>query len=239
MPFVSATSPWLNENSFRGFAKGVPGPTMNLNGTVTKTFVLLGIVGAGAVLGGWFPHAALIAHTVAPPVSQPNLVRMPAATASNPSQFLLWASGFGSLLALMGLAGWFFFDWFVEGAQFWMALAFSLVEGMAIGAITVATNGAYPGVALLAVLATCSLVALMLVLYSCGMGLDVSPITAGIAAAVVTALAGLVVCPSSKPSALRPSWRGRVPFFTALECAVALCFSPKSFRAASATSRMP
>jgi uncharacterized YccA/Bax inhibitor family protein len=193
MPLLSATSPWLNENSFRGFATGVPGPTMTLNGTVTKTFLLLGVMGAGAVLGGWFPHAALVAHTVAPPVAHPNLVRMPVSTAYDPSQLLLWASGFGSLLALIGLVGWFFFDWFVKGAQVWIALAFSLVEGMAIGALTVATNGAYPGVALLAALATCGLVAVMLALYSCGLGLKVSPITAGIIAAVVTALAGLAV----------------------------------------------
>jgi uncharacterized YccA/Bax inhibitor family protein len=118
---------------------------------------------------------------------------MPASTAYDLSQLLLWASGFGSLLAFVGLIGWFFFDWFVKGAQFWIALAFSLVKGMAIGALTVATNGAYPGVALLAVLATCGLVALMLALYSCGMGLDLSPITAGIIAAVVTALAGFAV----------------------------------------------
>ncbi len=193
MPFLSATSPWLNENSFRGFAKGVPGPTMTLNGTVTKTFLLLGIMGSGAVLGGWFPHAAPVAQTVAPPGTPTNLVPMPVSMAYNSSQVLLWVSGFESLLALIGLVGWFFFAWFVEGAQVWISLAFSLVEGMAIGALTVATNSAYPGVALLAVLATCGLVALMLALYSCGMGLEVSPITAGIIAAVVAALAGLAV----------------------------------------------
>ena len=66
MPIIVSNYPYITENSFRSFVRGEPGPTMTTNGVVGKTFLLLGLLALGAVVGGYFVPAAKAARSLWP-----------------------------------------------------------------------------------------------------------------------------------------------------------------------------
>ncbi len=153
---------------------------MTLNGTVTKTLLLLGFVLAGTVVGEHFLHAALVARDLTPatPRSLYIIFSVP----------FFWPGAFAFLLGVIASVAWFF-----DSAQVYLAPAFAFVQGMCIASVAAATNARYPGVAAIAALATCGLLAVLLLMYHWRMAVDAGPITVGAVAAGVTLVAGAIV----------------------------------------------
>jgi uncharacterized YccA/Bax inhibitor family protein len=150
---------------------------MTLNGTVSKTLLLMGFVLAGAAVGAHYPHSGLVARDLTPVT--PWRLYMAFAVP------FFWPGLFASLLALIGFVAWFF-----ERAQPYLATAFAFVQGMCMASLAAATNARYPGVAAMAALATCALLAVLLGMYHCGAVIDASPLKVGAVAAFVTLVCG-------------------------------------------------
>jgi uncharacterized YccA/Bax inhibitor family protein len=191
-------NPWLNENSFRDFTRGGSEPTMSLKGTVAKTFLLMGVMLAGAAFGAWLPHAVLgdatlVARALGPPIMQSSVLTTIYPVSMNMAALLFWTGGFGLLLSLIGFVAWFFIDWLVESAQVLAAIAFAFVQGMCGVFIVFIAETRYPGAALVAAIASCALLLAMLVLHRHGIGSDLSAFKAGIMATVITIVAGAAV----------------------------------------------
>jgi len=183
METIMPRSGFLNEDSFRHYARGVPGPTMSLGGTVGKTLFLMGAMLVGATLGVYLPYAALKVRMLMPLV-MPGADRIAQVTV--PPFF--WPGAFAMILAVIG-----FIAWTSRRAQVYLAFPFALVQGMCIASGVMATNPRYQGVVLMIAVATCALVVVLLIMNYFSLVSDLSAFQVGVGAAFITMAAGLLV----------------------------------------------
>lgn len=174
-------NPWIREDTFRHFLRGEPGPKMTVDGTVTKTLLLMACLFGGVLIGTLFPHAALTARAVHPTLPW----RLQ--TAVSLSSFF-WPGLLAIVLAIIG-----FIAWHSERAQVYLAPAFAVMEGMCMSSLALAANVQCPGLGLMALVASCALLLLVALAYWLGLVSDLNPLAVGATAVFITLVAGLAV----------------------------------------------
>jgi uncharacterized YccA/Bax inhibitor family protein len=172
--------PWLREDTFRDFVPGEPGPKMTMDGAMQKTLFLMGCLCVGAWVGSLFPHAALTARAMHPATPWPLYTAL--------SVPFFWPGLLAIALAIIG-----FIAWHSARAQVYLAPVFAFVEGMCLSSLALASNARYPGLGLMAALATCALLLVVVVGYWLGLVSDITPLALATAAVLITAATGFFV----------------------------------------------
>ena len=159
---MASGNPALNAKTFEGI--GSEGEPMTIAGTINKTAILLAVTIATA---GWCWGEGMSAG--------------PSRAADAVMPYVLVGSIGGLLVAFLTI-------WKKEWARY-TAVLYAALEGLAIGAVSMLMEQAYPGIAMQAAGLTFAVFVAMLVIYRSGL----IPITAGFKAGVVAGTAGIAL----------------------------------------------